>query len=71
VALSKNQALRHRGVLKWHKSVQGMHVLKQVVARVPSTEIASDVLLNPLHVDWRVITWDRPTPFNFDPRLFT
>jgi RES domain-containing protein len=28
-------------------------------------------LLNPGHPDFSNITWDRPTPFSFDPRLLS
>ena len=41
------------------------------VLRVPSAVIESEwnYLLNPLHPDFRRITWKQPTPFSFDPRL--
>jgi len=42
------------------------------VLRVPSVVVggASNYLLNPAHIDFRQLIVKRPTPFEFDPRLF-
>lgn len=44
-----------------------------VALLVPSAVLPSEfnVLLNPDHEDYEYISYDKPLPFNFDPRLVT
>lgn len=60
------EALQERGTL-WAREA------RTPILQVPSVVIEHEwnYLLNPLHPDFRSITWDSPIPFSFDSRLLS
>lgn len=49
-----------------------IHAAKTVALMVPSAAIRGEwnLLLNPVHADFRTVKFSRPAPFKFDVRMF-